>query len=243
MHDILQQILYFFGHGFCHQLSERSLEAGGLFFCVCARCTGIYLGFMVTLIVVVLACYRRFKLAQGSRTFVSVPLRWTIIAGVILIIPMAIDGAGSYAGLFETTNLNRYITGYLCGMGLGIIASGGLTSLLPHPSSSHSPPTISTPGRLIAILLISAFGGALFWLGYPYLGIAAPLISLVSLWLSATFVLLLIVSSTKLWTPNISAARRAALVALCLPAALVVMAVFSLFASLLGIVAPWYRHP
>jgi len=150
---------------------------------------------------------------------------------------MAIDGGGSYAGLFETTNLNRYITGYLGGMGLGMIASGGLATIVVRPGLSQR--ALGTPSVLVVTLLISASVGALFYLVYPFLGIAGPLISLASLWFTAAFVLLLIVSTTKLWTPATLAPRRAALVALCLLAALAVLAVFSLAASLLGFIVPW----
>ncbi|MCL2529872.1 MAG: DUF2085 domain-containing protein [Coriobacteriia bacterium] len=231
MYEVLQQILNFFGHGFCHQYSERSLEVGELFFCVCARCTGIYLGLIITLVVAALVYSRRSE-SKAARQ------KWAIVVGVVLVIPMSIDGGGSYAGLFETTNLNRYITGYLSGMGLGIIASGGLVSILPR--SSQSQRAISTPAWLTAVLLISAAAGALFYLGYPYWGIAGPLISLASLWLAVTFVLLLLVSTTKLWTPATPAPRRAVLVALCLLAALAAMAVFSLSASFFGFIVPWY---
>jgi len=225
VYEILQQILNFFGHGFCHQLPERSLEAGGLYFCICARCTGIYLGFLVTLIVIAV-----LKPKTANQ-------KWIFLIGALLIVPMAIDGAGSYLGLFDSTDLKRYITGYLCGMGLGVIASGGVLSLLPARGLGGRGG--NTLGRLIALLLTSAAVGALFWIGYPYLGIAAPLISLASLWLSVSFVLLLIVSTTKLWTPSTPPARRAALVVLCLIAAVVVMAAFSLFASLVKDIFPW----
>ena len=240
MYDILQQILYFFGHGFCHQYTERSLEAGGLYFCVCARCTGIYLGFIVSLTLVVIMHYR-----PSSTTCSGMPTTWVIVVCAFLIVPMAIDGAGSYLGLFETTNLARYITGYLCGMSLAVISSGGILSLFPRANhrANQSQSAIRTPGRLLVLLLSSAAGGALFFLGYPSMGIVAPLISLACLWFSVTVVVLLIVSTTRLWPTSSSAPRRLATTALCLLAALAIMAVFSFAASLLGILFPWYMHP
>ena len=242
MDVILQQILYFLGHGFCHQYAERSLEAGGLYFCVCARCTGIYLGFIVTLLVVaILVAITARKSEASDSAPTGMPPTWVVVICVLLIVPMAIDGVGSYARLFETTNLARYITGYLCGTSLAIIASGGVTSLWLQPSESQS--TVNTPARLVALLLVSATAGALFYKGYPFMGILAPIISLASLWLAVTVVILLIVSTTRLWQPNSSAAYRTATIALCLLAALMVLAAISLVVSLFGALIPWYVHP
>jgi len=252
MNDILQQILSFFGHGFCHQYAERSFEAAGLCFSVCARCTGIYLGFIVTLVLVVLfsmIARKRERVSGQSDAYrqkqdppikAGMPQVWAIVVGVLLIVPMAIDGVGSYISLYETSNLVRFSTGYLCGMGVAVIASGGIMSLWPHINQSQS--AIISPRSLLALLVASAALGALYYETYPSMGALAPFIVLASHWFTVTVVLLLIVSASRFWSPSATTARRVLIVALCLLAALVVLAVFSLLANLIGTLFPWYVH-
>ena len=241
MHDLLQQILTFFGHGFCHQFTERTLEAGGLYFSVCARCTGIYLGFIVTtIIVVVLAIATRERYGGGgveddldrhlenpenlenlenlestlhpkeqhrrtthflAQYAAAMPPVRAVVVGALLIVPMALDGVGSYAHIYETTNLIRFITGYLCGMGMGVIVSGGIVGLLPHITQRRS--VINSTGKLVGVLLLSGALGALFYTTYGFMGAAAPFIILVCLWFSVSLIVLLIASTTRLWTVSL----------------------------------------
>ena len=237
MHDILQQILYFFGHGFCHQFPERSLEAGGLYFSVCARCTGIYLGFILTLVIIFILA----KITRGREAPAAMPPAWAIAVGGILIVPMAIDGVGSYTGIYVTTNLLRFITGYLCGMGVAVITSGGILSLLARPN--HSLRAIDKPGKLVLVVVISAVLGALFYITYGFMGAVAPFLVLVCLWFSVTLVILLILSTTKFWPTGAPARRRVVLVVVSLLAALAVLSILSLLTSLFGFLFPWYVHP
>ncbi|MDR2956609.1 MAG: DUF2085 domain-containing protein, partial [Coriobacteriales bacterium] len=104
----LQDFIYLFGYGLCHQLPERSLEAGGIYFAVCARDTGTHIGFAAALIAAAIqfAWLRRAnKPVPGN-----LPAVPAIVCLALLILPMAFDGLTSYIGLRETTNLIRYIT-------------------------------------------------------------------------------------------------------------------------------------
>ena len=87
----------------CHQLPERSFFIAGHQFAVCARCTGLYFGFTV-----VTMCY---PLVRSLRRTDTPPRRWLFMAAV----PLAIDFALGFFGIWENTHLSRFLTGALLG--------------------------------------------------------------------------------------------------------------------------------
>ena len=170
MLETLQQIIYFFGRGLCHQYQSRSLEAGGLYFGVCARDTGIFLGLALTVALICLFYARAPVKPSGM------PRPGTVLCCVLLMLPMAIDGLSSYLGLRATTNLIRYASGYLCGSAVGVLAAPAALDF--WRSRDPGRPVLAKPQSLAAVLVASYALGALFYLGYPALGIAAPLLLL-----------------------------------------------------------------
>lgn len=86
----------------CHQRADRSFYIKNYQFPICARCTGIVFSTMIGYVIYFI---RRSKL----------------ICGVILCIPMIIDGGIQYLRIRESTNLRRFLTGVLGGIGLAII--------------------------------------------------------------------------------------------------------------------------
>lgn len=234
MNEILQQILFFFGNGLCHQIPSRTFEAGGLYFSVCARDTGIYVGLIVTLVVFA------FMYTRSKEKPAALPPAWAVVASVVLIAPMAIDGVASTLRLYDTNNIFRYITGYLCGSGVAVLASGGLFNLWKNVSHKNS--AISSPAKLWTVLVASFAFGVAFVLVHPYLGVIAPLFALACQVTAFTFVNLLILSTTRFWQ-GAPPSKHVVLVALCLAAALAELALFSLAASALEIAFPWaMRH-
>ncbi len=272
MLETLQQILYFFGGGFCHQYAWRSLEAGGLYFPVCARDTGIYLGFIVALIVLLV-----LTLPQREKPTAFPPV-WAVMVCVVLAVPMVLDGASSYLGLRETNNLIRYITGYLCGTSLGVVVSGGILALLPRrnseagavvnreilapllrsnsevgvvvnreilaplPRSNSEVSAVGKPLRFAAVLAACYVVGAAFYVVYPLMGVAAPFLILVCLWLTVVLVNVLIFSTTRWWMSN-KPHRRRQIVLLCLLMAVAELAIISLVANGFEMLFPWIVHP
>jgi uncharacterized membrane protein len=87
----------------CHQMPERSFFYKGYQFPVCARCTGVILGELITLIL--LLC--------------SVKIDFTV--AVALLIPMGIDWGLQFLKILESNNIKRLITGTLGGFGLTYI--------------------------------------------------------------------------------------------------------------------------
>ena len=83
----------------CHRKPERSFFWKGKQFPLCARCTGINLGYIV--------------LPLFLFGVIRIPLVWTIA----LIVPTYIDGLIQAYFNIESTNSRRFITGLMSGIG------------------------------------------------------------------------------------------------------------------------------
>ena len=87
----------------CHQLPERSYFIAEHKLAVCARCTGLYAGFALTLLL--------YPLVRPLRTIDWPPREWLILAAL----PMAIDFGLTFVGIWENTHTSRLLTGLLLG--------------------------------------------------------------------------------------------------------------------------------
>lgn len=168
---MLQDLFNALGYGLCHQLPERSFFAGGFQLPVCARDTGIYFGFTLALI----ALY----LIAGGRKTVDLP-RWPVLVLVgLFITAMGIDGVTSYAGLRQTTNDIRLITGLMTGWGLATLTFPMLNSQLwADCRAGRSPDGAAQTGLWLGSLAL-AFA-VLRWLA-PLLGVVYPLLLAVAI--------------------------------------------------------------
>jgi uncharacterized membrane protein len=101
--------VYLIGDRLCHQREDRSFVVGGNEMAFCARCTGVWIGLVVGL--VVMAC---LVVPVDSR------LGWMVVVGLI---PMAVDGGGQLVGWWVSTNAIRFVTGLAAGV-VGGIACG-----------------------------------------------------------------------------------------------------------------------
>ncbi|MEE8324289.1 MAG: DUF2085 domain-containing protein [Candidatus Humimicrobiaceae bacterium] len=99
-------ILSFLGGGLCHQKADRTFNIGILYMPVCGRDTGIYLGIFISLITIILL-ERRIK---GEIPSLKIFL---ITMGIFLI--MGLDVVLSFLGIIESSNIIRFITGFLTG--------------------------------------------------------------------------------------------------------------------------------
>ena len=87
----------------CHQLPERSYFIDGHQVAVCARCTGVYAGFALMLLL--------YPLVSSLKTTVTPPRSWLILA----TIPLVIDVAVNFFGFWQNTHTSRLLTGALVG--------------------------------------------------------------------------------------------------------------------------------
>ncbi len=87
----------------CHQLPERSFFIAGHQFAVCARCTGLYGGFALVLIL--------FPLIRSLHSNAVPQAKWLFLAAA----PLAIDFSLTFFGIWENTHTSRLLTGMLLG--------------------------------------------------------------------------------------------------------------------------------
>ncbi len=87
----------------CHQLPERSFFIAGHPFAVCARCTGLYAGFTVALLV--------YPLVVSLKRTTTPPRKWLFLA----TLPLAVDFSLTFFGVWENTHSSRLLTGILLG--------------------------------------------------------------------------------------------------------------------------------
>lgn len=106
---IAGDLLYRLYHIVCHQFDSRSFHLEGAPFGVCIRCTAIYGGFLLTLLIL------RF-----SDRLRSLRIRPMLLIAVTAL-PMAWDGVLSLFGLVDATTISRSITGMLFGTGLALM--------------------------------------------------------------------------------------------------------------------------
>lgn len=168
---MLQELFHAIGYGLCHQLPERSFVSGGYQLPVCARDTGIYLGFAFGLLALSV-------LARRSRPQ-ELP-RWPVLVLIgVFIAAMGYDGVTSYAGLRGTTNDIRLVTGLATGWGLSALTFPMFNAQIwVRPSISRTPDGWRQVLAWIAMLAATFF--LVRWL-FPPLGVMYPLLLVVAI--------------------------------------------------------------
>lgn len=106
---MLEEISFFIGKAICHQLPERSILIDGHSLPFCARCTGIYIGICSTLV------YLTLTKKVRATTIPSIKLSLLLL---LLLVPLVVDGLGSYLTIFPSNNVTRITTGFLFGLSL-----------------------------------------------------------------------------------------------------------------------------
>jgi uncharacterized membrane protein len=119
--NLFAAAVYTIGDLNCHQLKDRSFFLNGNEMPFCARDTGIFFGVILGMLIVLLF---------------SPKFSW--LALIALLIPIAVDGGIQLLTSYESTNLLRLITGTIGGAGasyfLGHFADIALT--VKKPSSA-----------------------------------------------------------------------------------------------------------
>ncbi len=125
---------HWFGSAVCHQFPTHSYQVAGVPLPLCARCTGLYLGALLTLI---------FHAWSRPRA-VGLPRPWMLVVLVLFFFAWAGDGINSFLSiipiaphLYPPQNILRLITGTLMGITIGSLIFVMFNSLVwraPNPN-------------------------------------------------------------------------------------------------------------
>ena len=105
--------IYRFGDRYCHQKDHRSWDLNGNQMPVCARDVGLFIGIFV-------GCVFGSSYRRGIK----------ILALILLLAPMAIDGGLQSLTTYESYNPLRLITGIIGGFGIGAYVNGSLVQTI-----------------------------------------------------------------------------------------------------------------
>lgn len=93
-----------FGHRLgCHQMPERSFFYKDYQFPVCARCTGVIIGEIIALIIIIIG------------------VRIRIISALAILMIMGFDWGFQFFKIKESNNIRRILSGICGGVGLSFI--------------------------------------------------------------------------------------------------------------------------
>ena len=149
MIDFLERM----GSAVCHQMAERSFLFDGMQMPLCARCTGIYIGVFFAF-----CFFFRKKRMQAGRPF---SLQQAVITGTA-ILPVGLDGVGSYLDLWESTQLMRVLTGGLVG---AVVPGFLLMAGNFDPKRENVMPIYEKTAEMVLLLAVSVAFGLCLWLG------------------------------------------------------------------------------
>lgn len=151
------------GYAVCHRIVVRSFLIGERSFPVCARCSGMYLGALVSMVYLAL-----------HAPHAGMPSLKIAIALGLLVIAFGLDGVNSYLQLFpaapalyQPNNYLRLFTGTGVGIGIGSVLVPVLRQTL-QPNWDTAP--LLGSWREFAVLVVLALGvDALLLTGNPLL--------------------------------------------------------------------------
>lgn len=116
-HNSFALTIYEIFGNLCHQLPERSFHIEGHKFAVCSRCTGIYFGFALSVLL--------YPLARSLKRVDTPRLVWLLLATT----PITVDWALGATGLWANTHLSRFLTGALFSATAAVYVVPGIIDL------------------------------------------------------------------------------------------------------------------
>ena len=170
---MLHELLDFFGRAICHQLEDRSLQISGETLSICARDTGIYIGIFSSL------TYLHFTKRKSKITIPTIKVSFLLL---LLMVPMMVDGLGSYLHWFESDNIKRLVSG----TSFGFVLPYFLYPLLSSRSlDNDSEPVVKGSWDLIVPMILSVIiSVVVYWGMVPYYAINSFIIVTIIIWFS-----------------------------------------------------------
>ncbi|MBP8000499.1 MAG: DUF2085 domain-containing protein [Chloroflexi bacterium] len=180
------------GYAFCHRITDRSFTIGGRQFPLCARCTGMYLGVMLTFVVLFLAGRWRWSQLPPFKIMLS-------LVGLVAL--MGIDGLNSYSHFFPDVphlytpqNWLRLLTGLGTGLAMGAFVFPALAQTLWHEQVWQ--PAIGSWRELFDLVVVVLAAALLIFSNQPVilyvLGLASAAGLLITIMTLNTMILLIV---------------------------------------------------
>jgi uncharacterized membrane protein len=104
--------LNYIGSLICHQAAERTIRLGDTLLPLCARCTGIYLGFLIGIL---------YQFAFWRTRLKELPSLKILLASALLLVFLIIHSAGSFLNLWISSNLMKLTLGLLGGSSIALL--------------------------------------------------------------------------------------------------------------------------
>ena len=149
MFDFMERM----GSAVCHQMAERSFIFDGMQMPLCARCMGIYTGVFFAF------CFFFWKKRMQAGKPLS--LQQAVVTGAA-ILPVGLDGVGSYLGFWESSQLMRVLTGSLVG---AVVPGFLLMAGNFDPKRENRTPIYEKTAEILLLLAGTVFFGLCLWLG------------------------------------------------------------------------------
>src|SRR5437867_264754 len=125
-------IVYMIFSPVCHQIHERSFSLFGYPWAVCHRCSGIYFGMFLALLLRL----------DPPRILKDLHLQKFWVIGATL--PLALDVLLPFAGIWNSTPFSRLLTGLIFGQMASSLLAPAISDFLREPPWSQRPITIQT---------------------------------------------------------------------------------------------------
>ncbi len=210
------------GFSVCHQLSSRSLSIGNVVLPICSRCSGIYIGFTITAIIL----FVMFRKKEND-----LPPLYIVIILTLFFLSTIVDGIASNFGIYNTNNDLRFITGFLCG-------SATMTIIYPvfifqYYKESRKEKIFKRPIKFIIYILILTLFIIVTLFRFSFLGYFYYYLSALSVLFTFYFINLVIILLIPLFSQK---ASKLASKYLILPSAV------SVILLLLELLISYYFH-
>jgi uncharacterized membrane protein len=187
------KFLEFVGYGVCHQRLSLSFTYLKEYMPVCSRCTGIYVG-MVLSAALILLFERKIRNQLPGRKITAIT--------VILFAAMAAESGLSSLKIIPSYNTARFLTGYALGWFLPLLILPLLNSVVFRPGICLQKQYLKKPGHFTIWIFSGTALGFIFLLTYKQIMLLWSIAAVAGLILFIAALILILVFAVNLRLRN-----------------------------------------